>query len=164
MSYQISSAAFDDPDMPELLKALVNFFQSREIGFYIVGAAARDIVMGIIHNRGARRKTNDLDIAIMIRDWNTFEEVNTALCDLPEFTKSSTQNQRFHYKSRLILDIIPFGEIDRADRTIHWPPDETPVMSVSGGTLEYYCLRTTIFYASCQKYLTRKSVKLKIAY
>lgn len=132
MSYQISSAAFDDPDMPELLKVLANFFQSREIEFYIVGAAARDIVMGMIHNRGARRKTNDLDIAIMIRDWDTFEEINSALCDLPEFTKSSIQKQRFHYKNRLILDIIPFGEVARADRTIHWPPDETPVMSVSG--------------------------------
>jgi len=118
--------------MPELLRILASFFQSRKIDFYIVGAVARDIVMGMINNKRARRKTDDLDIAIMIRDWNAFEEVNSALCNLPEFTKSSTQKQRFHYKNHLILDIIPFGEIARDDGTIHWPPDETPIMSVAG--------------------------------
>src|SRR6202012_3048430 len=38
------------------------------------------------------------------------------------------------FKSHLILDIIPFGEIARSDRNIYWPPDETPVMSVAGFT------------------------------
>ncbi|WP_431216303.1 nucleotidyl transferase AbiEii/AbiGii toxin family protein [Puia sp. P3] len=132
MNYQISSAQFDDPDMPELLRTLASFFQSREIDFYIVGAVARDIVLGMINKKRVRRKTDDLDIAIMIRDWDTFERVKSALSGLPEFTKSSRQKQRFHYKNHLILDIIPFGEIARADRTIHWPPDETPVMSVAG--------------------------------
>ena len=132
MNYQISSAAFEDPDMPELLKTLANYFRSQGIEFYIVGAAARDIVLTMIHNRKTRRKTNDLDIAIMIRDWETFEGIDSSLCDLPGFTKSSRQKQRFHYKNSLILDVIPFGEIARADRNIYWPPDETPVMSVSG--------------------------------
>lgn len=111
MNYQISSAQFDDPDMPGLLRTLASFFQSREIDFYVVGAVARDIVLGMINNKRVRRKTDDLDIAIMIRDWDTFERVNSALSGLPEFTKSSRQKQRFHYKNHLILDIIPFGEI-----------------------------------------------------
>jgi predicted nucleotidyltransferase len=132
MSYQISSAAFDDPHMRDLLKTLANYFHSQGIDFYIVGAAARDIVLGMIHHKGARRKTNDLDIALMIRDWQVFEEINTSLCNLPDFAKSSRQKQRFHYKDHLILDVIPFGEIASANRNIYWPPDETPVMSVSG--------------------------------
>ena len=132
MNYQISAAQFDDKGIPELLKTLAQFFQNEGIGFYVVGAAARDIVLGMIHNRNARRKTNDLDIAIMIRDWQVFEKVNSALCDLPGFKKCSRQKQRFYYKNSLILDIIPFGEIARSDRNIYWPPDETPVMSVSG--------------------------------
>jgi predicted nucleotidyltransferase len=28
--------------------------------------------------------------------------------------------------------VIPFGEIARLDQNIYWPPEETPVMSVSG--------------------------------
>jgi len=134
MNYQISSAEFEDPDIPELLKILAKYFHSQGIEFYVVGAAARDIVLGMIHHRKTRRKTNDLDIAIMIRDWEVFQEVHSGLCNLPGFTKSSRQKQRFHYKNSLILDIIPFGEIARSDRNIYWPPEETPVMSVSGFT------------------------------
>lgn len=51
---------------------------------------------------------------------------------MPGFTKSTRQKQRFHFRDHLILDIIPFGEIARSDRNIYWPPDENPVMSVSG--------------------------------
>jgi predicted nucleotidyltransferase len=134
MNYQLSSAGFEDPNIPALLKILAKYFKGKGIEFYVVGAAARDIVLGMIHNRKTRRKTNDLDIAIMIRDWEAFEEVNSGLCGLPGFTKSSRQKQRFHYKNSLILDIIPFGEIARSDRNIYWPPEETPVMSVSGFT------------------------------
>ncbi|MBS1662577.1 MAG: nucleotidyl transferase AbiEii/AbiGii toxin family protein [Bacteroidetes bacterium] len=68
----------------------------------------------------------------MIRDWGTFEKINSVLCRLPGFAKSSVQKQRFLYRKKLILDIIPFGEIARSDRNIYWPPDETPVMSVFG--------------------------------
>lgn len=132
MSYRISSEAFDDPDMPELLKKLVKFFKGQDVDFYIVGATARDIVLGMICNRGSRRKTNDLDIAIMIHDWEAFEKINALLSDLPGITKSPKQKQRFYYENHLTLDVIPFGEIARADRNIYWPPDETPVMSVSG--------------------------------
>jgi predicted nucleotidyltransferase len=132
MSYQISSKAFDDPNKPELLKVLASFFQARKIDFYVVGAAARDIVMGMIYSKVSRRKTNDLDIAIMISNWDIFEEISAALCNLPDFKKSPRQKQRFHYKDHLILDIIPFGEVARENRHIYWPPDATPVMSVSG--------------------------------
>ncbi len=134
MSYHLSSKAFEDPALPELLKRLGTYFQRHEIPFYVVGAAARDIVLGMIHNRKARRKTNDLDVAIMIRDWAIFEKVSEDFSNSTDFIKSSRQKQRWHYKDHLILDMIPFGEIARSDRKIYWPPDETPVMSVSGFT------------------------------
>jgi predicted nucleotidyltransferase len=65
MSYHLSSKAFEDPALPELLKRLAGYFQRREIPFYVVGATARDIVLGMIHHRKTGRKTNDLDVAII---------------------------------------------------------------------------------------------------
>ena len=135
MSYHLSSKDFEDLALPELLKRLAAYFQRHEIPFYVVGAIARDIVLGLIHHRKTARKTNDLDIAIMIRDWTVFEMVSKGLADSPDFIKSSRQKQRWHYKDHLIMDVIPFGEIARLDRNIYWPPDETPVMSVSGFTV-----------------------------
>lgn len=132
MSYQISSTQFDDSGISELLKTLTIYFRDRRVPFFVVGAAARDIVLGQIYNRKSRRRTNDLDIAIMIRDWDAFENVVVGLENIPGFTRSTRQKQRFHYGQGMILDVIPFGEIAKYDRNIYWPPDETTVMSVSG--------------------------------
>ena len=132
MSYQISSTKFDDSGISGLLKVLTEYFQKQEIPFYVVGAMARDIVLGQIYARKSRRRTNDLDIAIMIRDWDVFDKVAIGLTSMPGFTRSKTQKQRFHYNDSLVLDVIPFGEIAKFDRNIYWPPDEKPAMSVSG--------------------------------
>ncbi len=132
MSYQISSDRFTHPLLKELLEVLANYFQRIGIEFYIIGAAARDIVLGGIHHRNPHRKTLDLDIAIMIPDWNSFEQIAADLCAMPDFKKDSRQKQRFCYKDIFELDIVPFGEIARSNKTILWPPEATVAMSVIG--------------------------------
>lgn len=44
------------------------------------------------------------------------------------------QAQRFFYKTHYQLDIVPFGEIEKANKMICWPPEESLAMSVSGFT------------------------------
>lgn len=102
--------------------------------FYVIGATARDIILSGIHKQISTRKTNDLDIAIAIPDWSKFHEISMNLCKLEGFTKSKDQTQRFFYKSHFQLDIVPFGEIARADHHIYWPPEESQAMSVAGFT------------------------------
>jgi len=34
------------------------------------------MVLGMIHGRKPSRKTNDLDIAIMVQDWNAYEKIS----------------------------------------------------------------------------------------
>ncbi|MDO6433144.1 nucleotidyl transferase AbiEii/AbiGii toxin family protein [Flavitalea sp. BT771] len=132
MSYHISSDRFDNPSLADFLAVLAKYFQAIDTDFYVIGAAARDIVLGGIHGRRIGRVTRDLDIAIMIPNWHKFEEIATDLCRMPEFTRSQKQKQRFIYKEDLILDIVPFGEIAASDKNIYWPPDGTSAMSVSG--------------------------------
>jgi len=134
MSYNISSENFSNPLLKELLEKLTGFFDSIESEFYVIGATARDMILSGIHKQVSARKTNDLDIAIAIPDWSKFQDISESLCKIEGFEKSKMQAQRFFYKTHYQLDIVPFGEIAKANRMIYWPPEESQAMSVSGFT------------------------------
>lgn len=134
MSYNISSENFSNPLLKDLLEELTNYFTSIGSEFYVIGATARDLIFSGIHNQESGRKTDDLDIAIAISDWNKFEEISNGLCQIEGFLKSEYQKQRFIYKKVYLLDIVPFGEVAKADNNIFWPPEETHAMSVAGFT------------------------------
>ena len=133
MSYNISSENFSNPLLKELLEKLTCFFNSIGSEFYVIGATARDIILSGIHNQLPERMTNDLDIAIAIPDWKKYNEITKLLCKAEGFRKSP-QKQRFLFKELYALDIVPFGEIAKANNAIFWPPEETHAMSVAGFT------------------------------
>lgn len=134
MSYPISSKQFDNPLLKELLIELNTYFTSKGMNYYIIGATARDIVFSALHAQGSMRKTFDLDIAIAISDWKAFDKISEDLCSQGHFEKSKDQKQRFRYKGVYELDIVPFGEVAKADDKIYWPPEEDHAMSVKGFT------------------------------
>lgn len=134
MSCNISSKGFNNPVLKELLKKLTDYFQSIDSDFYVIGATARDIILSGIHNQPSARRTVDLDIAIAIKDWDKFEQISKELCEIDGFFKPGKQKHLFLYKHIFKLDIIPFGEIAKADNNIYWPPKEEFAMSVVGFT------------------------------
>lgn len=134
MSCNISSEGLNNPLLKELLQKLTDYFQSIGSDFYVIGASARDIILSGIHNQTSARRTTDLDIAIAIKDWDKFEQISKGLCEIDGFQKSSKQKQLFLYKLIFKLDIVPFGEVAKADNNIYWPPKEEFAMSVVGFT------------------------------
>jgi predicted nucleotidyltransferase len=98
--------------------------------FYVIGATARDIVMQQLLDTESKRRTRDLDIAIAIPDWETFEQVKQSLI-ADGFEKSSDMQQRFYY-GEYELDIVPYGVVAKEDDKIYWPPEEEIAMSVKG--------------------------------
>lgn len=132
MSYNISSENLNNPLLKDLLKELHTFFGELGIDFYVIGATARDIILSNLHHLTPDRKTEDLDIAIAISDWNQFQAIEVSLPDKKGFEKSTSQKQRFIYEGIYIVDIVPFGEVAKDDGNIYWPPDETIAMSVWG--------------------------------
>ncbi len=100
--------------------------------FYVIGATARDIILSNLHDLVPERKTDDLDIAIAISDWNQFKSIENNLSKKEGFSKSKEQKQRFIYKEIYVIDIVPFGDVAEDDGNIYWPPDETIAMSVLG--------------------------------
>lgn len=134
MSCNISSEGFINPQLKELLQKLTEYFESIDSEFYVIGATARDLVLSGIHNQPSGRRTADLDIAIAIKDWDKFDQISKELCKIEGFHKSNKQKQLFWYNRDYKLDIVPFGEVAKADNNIYWPPEEEFAMSVAGFT------------------------------
>lgn len=130
MDLTISSEKIGNPLLVELLQKLTDSFNKMDREFYVIGATARDIIMQQLLDTASRRRTKDLDIAIAIPDWDTFEQVKQNLI-ADGFKKSRHMHQRFFY-GEYELDIVPYGVVAREDDNIYWPPEEEIAMSVKG--------------------------------
>ena len=130
MDLTISSEKIGNPLLLELLRKLTDSFNKMGREFYVIGETARDIIMQQLLDTESRRRTKDLDIAIAIPDWETFEQVKQSLI-ADGFEKSSDMQQRFFYGD-YELDIVPYGVVAKEDDNIYWPPEEVVAMSVKG--------------------------------
>lgn len=128
MNYNISSENFNNPLLKNLLNELNTFFDDINVDFYVIGATARDIIMSNLHELVPDRKTDDLDIAIAISDWNQFQSIEESLPLKEGFAKSKEQKQRFIYQGIYVIDMVPFGDVAEDDGNIYWPPDDTTLM------------------------------------
>lgn len=117
-----------------VVRALQAVAQPMAVDFFLMGAAARDVMLRHAHNIMPGRQTEDVDFAVMVRDWEAFNALRTALLASDEFGERpgpATHRLR-HKKTGRLLDIVPFGGIERADRTIAWPPDQSTVFDCFG--------------------------------
>ena len=130
MVLTISSEKIGNPLLVELLRKLTDSFNKMDREFYVIGATARDIIMQQLVDTESKRRTRDLDIAIAIPDWDTFEQVKQNLI-ADGFEKSRDMQQRFYY-GEYELDIVPYGVVAKEDDNIYWPPEEVVAMSVKG--------------------------------
>jgi len=131
MNYNISSNYLSDPFLKELLGELIDFFNSTNTKFFIIGATARDIILDYYGHKSPRA-TRDLDVAVAIDKWNQYANIQKELLKRKWFTKDNSQKQRFYYKNIYPLDIVPFGEIMNEDDKIFWPAEYDTAMSVLG--------------------------------
>jgi predicted nucleotidyltransferase len=103
------------------------------VDFFLMGAAARDLTLRYAHNIEPQRLTEDVDFAVMVRDWETFEALRSGLVASGHFVRRpGPATHRLLFKDGLPLDIVPFGGIERADRTIAWPPDHQTIYDCFG--------------------------------
>jgi predicted nucleotidyltransferase len=98
----------------------------------LVGAAARDLLLVHAHGVEVQRATEDTDLALAARSWDAFLRLREALIKTGGFTADGPLHRLSFVDQR--LDIIPFGGLERADRSIAWPTEGAEVMSVAGLT------------------------------
>lgn len=128
------SAKFDLLPLAQVARPLKAVAVPLGAEFFLMGAAARDVMLLHAHGIDTKRKTEDVDFGVMVHDWGAFEALRKALIDSGEFdavSNDATHKLR-HKTSKYPLDIVPFGGVERADRTLAWPPDEHTVFDCFG--------------------------------
>jgi len=123
-----------DPIVLSAIRKIDEIARKHELSFFLAGATAREILLRHVFGRGPGRRTFDVDFGIAVPDWDRFRTLKSALLEEPDFTPDPKRAQRLIYTSEpaVMIDLIPFGGVERADRTITWPPEEEIVMTVTG--------------------------------
>lgn len=119
-----------DPKTKATLIAVSNVMSNLSIQYIVVGATARDLVLHFGYGTPITRATKDIDYAIQIDTWDSFFEVKQELLKL-EFRETKAEH-RLISPAGMQIDIIPFGNIERGNGEIAWPPDSNPVMNMRG--------------------------------
>jgi len=115
----------------EAFEAIATVAEAEGVRFFVIGAAARDMIFEHAHGIRALRATRDIDFGVYVPDWAQYEKLKKALETTGKFMPTEVVH-RLEHKSSLILDLIPFGPIaDRNDK-ISWPPKHEIEMSTLG--------------------------------
>ena len=125
------------PDLKPLatvVKALQSVTTVLGLRFFLMGAAARDLLLLHTYGIKTKRETKDVDFAVMVDSWDAFSNLRQALTASGEFSAPSgpALHKLRHTPTKLPLDIVPFGGIERVDRTIAWPPTQDEVFDCFG--------------------------------
>jgi len=130
MNFQISSEELANPQLVDVLRKVYYCFSELGQDFFVIGATARDIMVRLLIGIVPSRRTRDLDLAIAIPAWDTFDRVRDTLL-AHGFTKDPKMHQRFKDGNNYELDILPYGDVAKEDGYIYWPPEEDIAMSVN---------------------------------
>jgi predicted nucleotidyltransferase len=98
----------------------------------LIGAAARDLHLVHVHGLNPERATEDADVALAVSSWADFQRLREALLRARQFTPGGPLHRVWRGDQR--LDIVPFGGVERSDRSIEWPTEGREIMSVAGFT------------------------------
>ncbi|GAB3551983.1 nucleotidyl transferase AbiEii/AbiGii toxin family protein [Noviherbaspirillum agri] len=117
-----------------VVQALQVVAQPLGIDYFLMGAAARDLMLQHAHKIAPSRLTEDVDFAVSVLDWQSFESLRAALLASDQFSgrPGPAIHKLRHKATGLPLDIVPFGGVENADRTISWPPDHHTVFDCFG--------------------------------
>ena len=115
----------------KVLSDLVMILDKFQLPMMLVGAGARLLVFDERFGQG--RSTKDWDIAISVDNWDKYEEICKCLVDSQEagFQATKIPHRFKHQKTKIDIDIIPFGKIDEPDQQIVWPKTDS-VMNLIG--------------------------------
>ena len=120
------------PDIEAVLQDVARILSAQGIPFFIVGALARDLVLEHAWNLPPQRATKDIDFGVRVADWNEFARVKAALLQTAQYTEHPHQQQRLLHATGVIVDVVPFGEIEAPPGRIVWPPEDAISMTTMG--------------------------------
>lgn len=99
---------------------------------FVAGAVARDLWLQFKFEIPTGRRTEDLDFAVQCDGWEAFHTLSLTLVRSGFLRPEPARPHRFVHANGTPIDLVPFGGLERPDRTIAWPPDGGHVMSLVG--------------------------------
>ena len=98
---------------------------AREAGvtYLVVGATARSLISTGLRGASPDRRTRDIDIATEVESWDAFRGL------VRNLERHGRYGHRFIVEGTEV-DVLPYGGVEQADRTIRWPDDH--VMNALG--------------------------------
>ena len=100
---------------------------------FLMGAAARDVMLLHAYGIKTERLTQDMDFGVMVNDWAAFDALREALISGGQFeARSKEATHKLWHRSGRPLDIVPFGGVEKPDRTLAWPPNEETIFDCFG--------------------------------
>lgn len=119
------------PSTVAVFESIHNEAQKEGVSFFLIGAAARDMLFRDAFGLPVRRATRDIDVAIRVADWHAYDRLVMALISTGDF-KATGLSHRLLFKGGEEIDIIPFGPIAGTKQSIAWPLGRENVMGVLG--------------------------------
>lgn len=124
------------PDLQPLAEVVLPLqLEATKLGVqvFLMGAAARDVMLLHVYRINTARLTEDVDFGVMVHDWSIFEALRKALLANGAFeARLKDATHKLWHKSGKPLDIVPFGGVERPNRTLAWPPSEQIVFDCFG--------------------------------
>ncbi|BCD97462.1 nucleotidyl transferase AbiEii/AbiGii toxin family protein [Marinagarivorans cellulosilyticus] len=119
-----------EPSLVDIIEKVDNCATRFKIPYLVVGAFARDLVLHHGYGAPAQRATKDIDFALQVPTWGTFEILKKELITYG-FTETKTAH-RLIASNNWPIDIVPFGGIADKNTNIQWPPSGDTEMNVLG--------------------------------
>ncbi|MFC3460413.1 MULTISPECIES: nucleotidyl transferase AbiEii/AbiGii toxin family protein [Massilia] len=137
MTYIVKAERPLDPNILAILATLQAVATDLGFSYFLVGATARDVLMTHVFGLEVQRATHDVDFAVALEDWPSFDALKRKLLDTGDFESADGRNHLLRYKpwefnNAYPLDLIPFGGVEHKSKEIAWPPDMDVVMNVTG--------------------------------
>lgn len=105
-----------NPAFTEILEHVNREASFLGIEFYLAGAVARDYHLNKSGDYTPSRRTEDIDIAVMVAHEEQFIQLKKRLIETGLF-KEHAEPIKLIYKDTIELDLLPFGDIEEAGVT-----------------------------------------------
>ena len=99
------------------------------VDYFVIGAAARDLLLQHVYGVRPLRATGDVDVAVTVGGWDEYDALVGRLVEDHDFEPSGEEHRL--RRAGLVVDVVPFGRIGGDRHVIVWPGGGR-VMSVVG--------------------------------
>ena len=128
MKYKLKYSDIPINNSEKILKVINKVMTKFSTKYMIIGAVARSILIENIYKSDITRATKDLDISIMIKNWQEYDNIINEFINNYNYNKDKIKYHRLKCGS-YIIDILPFGKIEKNNK-IYWPPNFKEYMYV----------------------------------